>query len=156
MLLRVSRGFTMKKWDQSIWCPYAELLYNWYHHSHAHLLLSEGLLLVLRRLFLLVRVLFGTTFQELLGKVLGLGSVPQIGPDVVVHLVRRVHFFQEGSESRNWRGNRWRVFLSFGFQKLALSTAVGGVTLQKHIFKKTYHPDCWLCWGCAGFAHTIA
>lgn len=67
------------------------------------LLLLEGLLLVLRCRFLLVGVLFGTTFQELLGKVLGLGSVPQIGPDVVVHLVRRVHFFQEGCKRWNWQ-----------------------------------------------------
>lgn len=24
------------------------------------------------------------------------------------------------------------------------------------MFFKSYHPDCWLCWGCAEFAHTIA
>lgn len=51
------------------------------------LLLFVDLLLVLRCLFLLISVLFGTAFQELLGKVLGLWSVPQVCPDIVLHLV---------------------------------------------------------------------
>lgn len=62
--------------------------HRWPHLGAAHLLLLECLLLVLLHWFLLVSVLFGTTFQKLLGKVFGLGSVPQVGPDVVVHLVR--------------------------------------------------------------------
>lgn len=80
-----------------------------YTEPLAYLLLLEGLLLFLRCLFLLVSVLFGTTFQELLGKVLGLGSVPQISPDIVVHLVWRVHFFQEGCKCWNWQGDRWNI-----------------------------------------------
>lgn len=55
---------------------------------------------------MLVSVLFGSTFDELLGKVLGLGSVPQIGPDVVVHLIGRVNFFQEGCKGGNWQSSR--------------------------------------------------
>lgn len=70
---------------------------------------------------MLISVLFGTTFNELLGKVLGLGRVPQIGPDVVVHLVRRVHFFQEGCKRGNWESSRGSVFES-GFQKRPLPT----------------------------------
>lgn len=70
---------------------------------------------------MLISVLFGTTFNELLGKVLGLGRVPQIGPDVVVHLVRRVHFFQEGCKRGNWESSRGSVFES-GFQKRPLTT----------------------------------
>lgn len=92
------------------------------------LLLLGGLLLVLRRRFGLVGVLFGTTFQELLGKVLGLGSVPQIGPDIVVHLVGRVHFFQEGCKRRNWRGEGWRTLVSF---RLAPPMADGGTRLLR-------------------------
>lgn len=90
-----SHGFREATWAENIWNSYVEPLTHWFHFSVAHLLLLllEGLLLVLWCLFLLVSVLFGTTFQELLGKVLGLGSVPQIGPDVVVHLIWRVHFF---------------------------------------------------------------
>lgn len=75
----------------------------------AHLVLPQSLVLVWRRrLFVLVSVLFGTTINELLGKVLGLRSVPQIGPDVVVYLVRRVHFFQEGRKCWNWHSSRRR------------------------------------------------
>lgn len=85
----------------------------WHHFSLAYLLLLlEGLLLVLRCRFRLVSVLFGPTFQELVGKVLGVGSVPQVGPDIVVHLVRRVHLFQEGCKRRNCRADGWRRFVS--------------------------------------------
>lgn len=122
---------------------------DWHHVSLAHLLLFEGLLLVLRCRFLLVSVLFGTTFQELLGKVLGLGSVPQVGPDIIVHLVRRVHFFQEGCKRWNWQGSRWRIFVS-------LASRNGQSIVVCGYLCKTYHPDCWLCWACAGFAHTTA
>lgn len=124
---------------------YSESLTHWYHLSLTNLLLLlfEGLLFVLRCLFLLVSVLFGTTFQELLGKVLGLGSVPQIGRDVVVHLVWRVHFFQEGCKRWNWQGDRWRIFVSLA-SKNGPSIVVGGVPLQ-NIFLKSYHPDCWPC-----------
>ena len=45
--------------------------------------------------FLLVGVLFGTTLQELLGEVLGLGCVSQIRSHIIVHLIRRVHLLQE-------------------------------------------------------------
>lgn len=54
---------------------------------------------------MLVCVLFGTTINKLLGKVLGLRSVPQVGPDVVLHLVRRVHLFQEGRKRWNWQSS---------------------------------------------------
>lgn len=72
----------------------------------AHLLLPQRLWLGRRRRFVLVSVLFGTTINELLGKVLGLRSVPQVGPDVVLDLVRRVHFFQEGCKRWNWQSSR--------------------------------------------------
>lgn len=73
-----------------------------------YLLLLLGLLLLLLRqqLFLLISVLFGTTFQELLGKVLGLRSVSQIGPDVVMHLIRRIQFLQEGCKRWNWQEDK--------------------------------------------------
>lgn len=104
----------------------------------AHLLLFDSLLLVRRRLLVLISVLFGTTINELLGKVLGLGSVPQVGPDVVVHLVRRVHFFQEGCERGHWESSRGGVFEP-AFQNHPMANR-GCCTLFE-----AYHPGCWLC-----------
>lgn len=80
----------------------------------SYLLLLLGLLLLRQHLFLLVSILLGTTFQELLGKVLGFRSVPQIGPDVVMHLIRRVHLLQEGCKRRNWQDDRWRITCDSG------------------------------------------
>lgn len=111
---------------------------EWGQFNTAHLLLLEDLLLVWGCLFVLVSVLFGTTFNELLGKVLGLKSVPQIGPDVVVHLVRRVHFFQEGCKRGNWQSSRGGTAES-GFRKHPINKGSCCTLL------KAYHPDYWLC-----------
>ena len=54
--------------------------------------------------FLLIGILFGTTLQELFGKVLGLGRVTEVGSDVVVHFIGRVHLLQERSERGNCGG----------------------------------------------------
>lgn len=136
----------------------AEAATRWHLSRLTHLLLLllllEGLLLVLRCLFLLVSVLFGTTFKELLGKVLGLVSVPQIGPDVVVHFVWRIHFFQEGCKCGNWQKHRRRIFVSLASRN-GKSIIVGWAPLQNTLLK-SYHPDYWPCWGCVEFVHTTA
>lgn len=87
--------------------------------SHLLLLsLFESRLLVLwgLGLFLLVGLLLGTAFQELLGKLLSLGRVPQVGAHVVVHLVRTVHLLQEGCKCRDCsqRRKRGRWLLKMG------------------------------------------
>lgn len=57
--------------------------------------------LLLLLLPLLTGFLFGTTLKKLLGKLLGLRSVPKICSDVIMDLIGRFYFLQK----RNKRGN---------------------------------------------------
>ncbi|KAL0624876.1 UPF0764 protein C16orf89 [Plecturocebus cupreus] len=72
------------------------------HYAALYLLLWRWLLLLLLLLLtLLVGFLFGTTLKELLGKLLGLRSISQIGPDIIMDLIRRFYLFQERNKCGN-------------------------------------------------------
>lgn len=67
---------------------------------------QSHLYLLLLLLPLLTGFLFGTTLEELLGKLLGLRSISKVGSDVVMDLIGRLHFLQEGNKRGNCKKKR--------------------------------------------------